>query len=103
VIELKSPSFPTGRFVRSRCGRSLVGGVVANVIQVVPLTSTLPSFGSEGPLKADAQNGLDADSSAQCQTHSIGVNSESRTVKGNIGSAALSEIRQVLGLILDID
>jgi hypothetical protein len=25
------------------------------------------------------------------------------TVKGNIGSAALSEIRQVLGLILDID
>jgi mRNA interferase MazF len=75
----------------------------ANVIQVVPLTSTLRSFGSEVRLTADAQNGLDADSSAQCQ-HIRSVSTERvEPVKGNIGSAALSEIRQVLGLILDID
>lgn len=75
----------------------------ANVIQVVPLTSTLRSFGSEVQLTADAHNGLAVDSSAQCQ-HFRSVTAERvETVKGNIGSAALSEIRQVLGLILDID
>jgi mRNA interferase MazF len=75
----------------------------ANVIQVVPLTSALRSFGSEVRLTADAQNGLAADSSAQCQ-HIRSVSTERvETVKGNIGSAALSEIRQVLSLILDID
>ena len=75
----------------------------ANVIQVVPLTSTLRSFGSEVRLTADVQNGLDADSSAQCQ-HVRSVSTERVvSVKGNVGSAALSEIRQVLGLILDID
>jgi mRNA interferase MazF len=78
-------------------------GESANVIQVVPLTSTLRSFGSEVRLTADAQNGLDADSSAQCQ-HIRSVSTERvQAVKGNVGSAALSEIRQVLGLILDID
>jgi mRNA interferase MazF len=75
----------------------------ASVIQVVPLTSTLRSFGSEVRLTADAHNGLDADSSAQCQ-HIRAVSSERvEAVKGNVGLAALSEIRQVLGLILDID
>jgi len=70
---------------------------------VVPLTSTLRSFVSEVRLTADAQNGLDADTSAQCQ-HIRSVSTERvESVKGNVGSAALSEIRQVLGLILDID
>jgi mRNA interferase MazF len=75
----------------------------ANVIHVVPLTSALRSFGSEVRLTADAQNGLGADSAAQCQ-HIRSVSTERvEAVKGNIGGAALSEIRQVLGLILDID
>lgn len=75
----------------------------ASVIQVVPLTSTLRSFGSEVQLTADPQNGLDADSSAQCQHIRSVPTDRIETVNGNIGLAALSQIRQVLGLILDID
>ena len=75
----------------------------ASVIQVVPLTSRIREFGSEVRVTADAQNGLDADSSAQCQ-HVRSVSTERvETVKGNIGFAALTEIRRVLSLILDID
>jgi len=52
---------------------------------------------------AEAGTGLDADSSAQCQ-HIRSVSFDRvESVRGNVGSAALSEIRQVLGLILDID
>jgi len=74
----------------------------ANVIQVVPLTSALREFGSEVLVMAEAGT-LDADSSAQCQ-HIRSVSFDRvESVRGNVGSAALSEIRQVLGLILDID
>jgi len=75
----------------------------ANVIQVVPLTSRLRAFGSEVRVMAEAGTGLDTDSSAQCQ-HIRSVSIEwVESVRGNVGSASLSEIRQVLGLILDID
>ena len=73
------------------------------LIQVVPLTSALREFGSEVRVTADAQNGLVADSSAQCQ-HIRSVSTERvESVRGNIGTAALAEIRQVLGLILVVD
>jgi mRNA interferase MazF len=76
---------------------------LANVIQVVPITSALREFGSEVRVTADAQNGLVADSSAQCQ-HIRSVSTERvESVRGNIGTAALAEIRQVLGLILVVD
>ena len=39
----------------------------ANVIQVVPLTSTIRGFGCEVAIPADGDNGLSADSAAQCQ------------------------------------
>ena len=39
----------------------------ANVIQVVPLTSTVRPFGSEVQIQPDESNGLEADSAAQCQ------------------------------------
>ena len=75
----------------------------ANVIQVVPLTSRLRDFGSEVRVLAVGGTGLDADSSAQCQhIRSVSID-RVESVRGNVGSAALSEIRQVLGLILDID
>lgn len=75
----------------------------ANVIQVVPITSTLRGFGSEVRVTADAKTGLNADSSAQCQhIRSVSVD-RVESIRGNVGPATLSEIRQVLGLILDID
>ena len=75
----------------------------ANVVQVIPLTSTIRPFGSEVQIRADGTNGLESDSAAQCQH--IGSVSLDRveSVRGNVGAAALSEIRGVLGLILDIN
>lgn len=74
----------------------------ANVVQVVPLTSTVRPFGSEVGIEADEKNGLEADSAAQCQ-HIRSVSIERvESVRGNIGAIALTEIRDVLGLILDI-
>jgi len=75
----------------------------ANVVQVVPLTSTIRPFGSEVEIQADETNGLAANSAAQCQhIRSVSVD-RVESVRGNVGGAALSEIREVLGLILDID
>lgn len=75
----------------------------ANVIQVVPLTSTLREFGSEVRVRAEPEVGLDVDSSAQCQhIRSVSVDRVD-AVRGNVGSVTLSEIRQVLALMLDID
>jgi mRNA interferase MazF len=75
----------------------------ANVVQVVPLTSTIRGFSSEVVIPADGHNGLDSDSAAQCQ-HIRSVSVERvEAVQGNIGAATLSEIRQVLGLILEIN
>ena len=74
----------------------------ANVIQVVPLTSTIRPFGSEVVIVADGSNGLSSDSAAQCQ-HIRSVSVERvESVRGNVGAATLAEIREVLGLILDI-
>lgn len=75
----------------------------ANVVQVVPLTSTLRPFGSEVQIPADVNNGLEADSAAQCQhIRSVSID-RVETVRGNVGTATLSEMREVLALILDIN
>jgi mRNA interferase MazF len=75
----------------------------ANVVQVVPLTSTLRPFGSEVEIHAARNNGLDVDSAAQCQhIRSVSVD-RVESVRGNVGAATLNEIRNVLGLILDIN
>jgi mRNA interferase MazF len=74
-----------------------------NVVQVVPLTTTIRPFSSEIQIPADKQNGLDSESAAQCQhIRSVSVD-RVESVRGNVGSATLSEIRDVLALILDID
>jgi mRNA interferase MazF len=75
----------------------------ANVVQVVPLTSTIRAFGSEVEIDADDTNGLEADSAAQCQhIRSVSID-RVESVRGNVGGAVLAEIREVLGLILDIN
>lgn len=74
-----------------------------NVVQIVPLTSTIRAFGSEVEIEADADNGLDSNSVAQCQhVRSVSVD-RVESVRGNVGAATLAEIRDVLGLILDIN
>jgi mRNA interferase MazF len=73
-----------------------------SVVQVVPLTSTLRGFGSEVDIAADQHNGLDRTSAAQCQH--VGAVAAGRLghVQGNVGATALAQIREVLGLILDV-
>lgn len=58
----------------------------ANVVQVVPLTSTIGPFGSEVRIPADESNGLEADSVAQCQ---------------HIRSVSLDRVESVRGTLVD--
>ncbi len=72
-----------------------------NVIQVVPLTSTIRDFASEVYISGHG-TGLDRVSNAQCQhVRSLAI---SRVVRhrGNVGSVDLARIREVIALLLDI-
>ena len=80
--------------------RVIDGG--AAVVQVVPLTSQVRGFASEVEIEADAANGLERRSGAQCQHVSAVATSRIEERRGNVGAAALAQIREVLGLILDV-
>jgi mRNA interferase MazF len=73
-----------------------------SVIHVVPLTSRLRGFGSEVVVPPDEDNGLDHPSSAQCQhvrsvaVHRLGGRS------GSVGPVVLAQIRETIGLLLDV-
>jgi mRNA interferase MazF len=73
-----------------------------SVVQVVPLTTTLRGFGSEILVEPDGSNGLDRATAAQCQhVRAVSVGRIDR-VLGNVGGVVLAQIRETLGLILDI-
>ncbi len=72
-----------------------------SVVQVVPLTSQLRGFASEVELEADPENGLDRTSAAQCQHVRAVAASRIEGARGNVGGTALTQIREILGLILD--
>lgn len=73
-----------------------------SVVHVVPLTSTLRGFSTEVEIEADPQSGLDHTSSAQCQhVRAVASGCLGRPL-GNVGHASLAQIREVLGLILDV-
>lgn len=72
------------------------------VIQVVPLTTTLRNFASEITIASDETNGLRAESAAQCQHVRAISTRRVDKVRGNVGPASLSQIRDTIGLILDI-
>ncbi len=73
-----------------------------NVIQVVPLTSTVRGFAAEVTIEPDRDNGLRNQSAAQCQhIRAVSIGRVDQVI-GNIGSAAVTQIRDTLGLILDI-
>ena len=80
--------------------RILDGG--PNVVQAVPLTTTVRGFGLEVVVEPDESNGLERASAAQCQhVRAISIGRVDR-VRGNVGDVVLSQIRDVIGLILDI-
>jgi len=73
-----------------------------SVIQVVPLTATVRGFGSEVLVEPDGSNGLERTAAAQCQhIRAVSVGRIDR-ILGNVGSMVLTQIRETLGLILDI-
>jgi mRNA interferase MazF len=73
-----------------------------NVIHVVPLTSAARGFGSEVSIEPDARNGLGHTSAAQCQ-HIRAVSTDRvEEVSGNVGPLVLAQIRETIGLILDL-
>jgi mRNA-degrading endonuclease toxin of MazEF toxin-antitoxin module len=73
-----------------------------NVIQVVPLTTTIRGFGSEVLVEPDQNNGLDQASAAQCQQIRAVSAGRVEAVRGNVGAAALAQIRSVIAVILDL-
>jgi mRNA interferase MazF len=54
-------------------------------------------------IKADEDNGLRSDSAAQCQHIRSVFIDRVESARGNVGLAALAEIRKVLDLILDVN
>jgi len=72
------------------------------VVHVVPVTSTIRAFGSEVRVDADAANGLDRASAAQCQHLRAVSTGRVGAVRGNVGAAVLSEVREVIAVILDL-
>lgn len=73
-----------------------------SVLHVVPLTSTERGFGSEVLIEPDERNGLGHHSVAQCQ-HIRAVSADRvEDVVGNVGPTVLSQIRETIGLILDL-
>lgn len=73
-----------------------------SVVHVVPLTSTLRAFASEVRIEPDGSNGLDRESSAQCQHLRAPSTSRVDKARGNVGTVALAQIREVIGVILDL-
>lgn len=72
------------------------------VVQIVPLTGTIRGFGSEVLVEPNGPNGVDHTSAAQCQHVRAVSMSRVDRVQGNVGMAVTAQIRQVVGLILDI-
>lgn len=81
-------------------GRVLRGG--PNVVQVVPLTRAIRDSSAEIVLEPDDDNGLTARSSAQCQHVRSVATARIEGRVGNVGPTVLDEVREVLGLLMDL-
>jgi mRNA interferase MazF len=73
-----------------------------SVVFVVPLTSTLRDFDSEITIESDEHNGLAARSAAQCQHLRAVSTGRIALPRGNVGVAALVQIRETIAVLLDI-
>lgn len=72
-----------------------------NVIQVVPLTSTVRASGAEITVSPDSLNGLDVVSVAQCQHIRSVATSRVVSQLGNVGVVVLRQVRAVVATIID--
>lgn len=71
------------------------------VAHIVPLTTKDHGFDSEVHIDPDLRNGLPHPSVAQCQhVRAISI-VRVGLVTGNVGATVLTQIRDILGLILD--
>ncbi|MCA0438510.1 MAG: type II toxin-antitoxin system PemK/MazF family toxin [Actinobacteria bacterium] len=80
--------------------RILRGG--PNVVQVIPLTRTIRSGGSEVLIAPDDGNGLDGPSAAQCQHLRSVATTRIQQRRGNVGPLVLAELRETVALLLDL-
>lgn len=71
-----------------------------SVVHVVPLTSTIRPFHSEVIIDPDDENGLDVVSVAQCQHIRAVSPHRIIDVRGNVGAAALTQLRETIAVIL---
>ncbi|MDH3753602.1 MAG: type II toxin-antitoxin system PemK/MazF family toxin [Acidimicrobiia bacterium] len=106
VVELDLGS-PTGREAGFRHPAVVVTAqrildTEPSVIQVVPLTTTIRGFQSEIDLEPDETNGLTRTSAAQCQHIRAISTGRVEEVRGNVGSIPITQIRELLGTILDV-
>lgn len=72
-----------------------------SVVHIVPLTSTIRSFGSE-VAGADDLNGLDSTSAAQCQHVRAASTARIEAVRGNVGQQTLRQLREEIAVLLDL-
>jgi mRNA interferase MazF len=73
-----------------------------SVVQIVPLTSTLRGFQTEVVVEPDPGNSLRVASAVQCQHLRAVASSRIGPAEGNIGRAALLQVRETIALILDL-
>ena len=73
-----------------------------SVVHVVPLTSTVRRFHSEVILEPDHTNGLREVSAAQCQHLRAVSPGRISGARGNVGPAALTQIREAIAVLLDL-
>lgn len=73
-----------------------------SVVHVVPLTSRIRRFGSEVRIDPDASNRLGQPSAAQCQHLRALSTGRIERVCGNVGVQTLTQIREVISVILDL-
>ncbi|MGH3933789.1 MAG: type II toxin-antitoxin system PemK/MazF family toxin [Pseudonocardiaceae bacterium] len=73
-----------------------------SVVHVVPLTPRIRRFGSEVRIDPDTSNGLNQPSAAQCQHLRAVSTGRIQQVRGNVGVQALTQVREVISVILDL-
>lgn len=73
-----------------------------SVVYVVPLTSAVRGFHSEITIEPDGHNGLAVRSAAQCQHLRAASTSRIVSSLGNVGAAALAQIRETIAVLLDL-
>ncbi len=106
VVELDL-GFPTGREAGFRHPAVVVTAqrildAQPSVIHVVPVTTTIRDFTSEITVEPDHANGLQRQSAAQCQHIRAVSAGRVDQIRGNVGPTVLSQIRETVGLVLDI-